>query len=103
MSVPVNSSKIELKGSGFFGFNYPTANAISSSTVMEDYIYAKSRIYNADSVLTGSKVDSETYSSFVSAQSTHNKTHEYGCFAYGNHIYKLKGYKDVIHETYGEW
>lgn len=93
------TSKLVLTGSGFFNWSYPTANAISSSTVMMDYIYAKSRIYRKD-VLEDSNTESENYSSFVSALSTANKTNSVSCKAYGNHVYQLEGYYDIMHETY---
>lgn len=75
----------------------PRATAKSSSTTMEDYIYAKARIYKSNGVLTAQKAESMNKSRYVSATTETREGHH---DAYGNHTYKLQGYKDVYHETY---
>jgi hypothetical protein len=99
-SNPINTSSIDCRYNIFFGSK---AIAESSSTTEEDYIYAKSRSYNSDDSLIDSKTDSENNSSFVSATSINDTFTVLGDYAYGNHVYKKSGYKDVIHETYDEW
>lgn len=95
-SAPVNTSNIKASNSvtGYY------AIATSSSTVQEDYIYAKSRVYNANDVLLDSDSNSEQYSKFVSASAKNTSAWVWFDYAYGNHIYKKSGYKDVVHETY---
>ncbi|GMQ57984.1 hypothetical protein AN1V17_23790 [Vallitalea sediminicola] len=99
-STPTNTSNIECIDP-FLANSYAIAK--SSSTVMEDYIYAKCRIYNGgDDSLVSSTEEDENYSSFVSAKAIDSGFYS-DDYAYGNHIYKLEGYKDVIHETYDEF
>lgn len=81
-----------------FGDSYAVAK--SSATVMEDYIYAKCRIYSdGDDSLVSSTEEEENNASFVSAKAVAN-TWYMDDYVYGNHIYKLDGHKDVVHETY---
>ncbi|MEG0578066.1 MAG: XoxI protein [Clostridia bacterium] len=98
-AAPVNTSNIICKNSIASG---TYALAKSSSTVKEDYIYAKVRVYNGAGSLNKSKASSENKSSYTSA------TVNPDCYlgnakAYGNHTYKLNGYKDIYHETVGRW
>ncbi|MGL5752966.1 MAG: hypothetical protein ACRCXT_20665 [Paraclostridium sp.] len=97
---PVNTSNIDTKrgiASGTF------ALAKSSSSVKEDYIYAKVRVYDKYGAINGKPVESsEKKSSYTSAKAVPTCNIN-GAYAYGNHTYKLSGYKDVFHETKSFW
>lgn len=92
-SNPINSSSVKR-------FLIPpliSATAITQSTVKEDFIQAKVRAYNDGGGLYGSKTDTGKKSSYAGIEYV-TKT-KWISFAYGNHVYKLSGYKDVYHET----
>lgn len=97
--APTNSSNLDTS-KPILGWGGYKAIAISKSTVMEDYISAKSRIYKDNGSLLASNFDEMKKASKVSATAeTNNLSYE----AYGNHTYKLAGYKDVYHETYKKY
>ncbi|MEG1311978.1 MAG: hypothetical protein RR835_10835 [Peptostreptococcaceae bacterium] len=98
-AAPKNTSTLSCKD-GIVTGTYALAQ--SSSSTKEDYIYAKTRVYDRHGALNASKVASEKKSSYTSAKAVPN------CLvtnakAYGNHTYKLSGYKDVYHETIASW
>jgi len=78
------------------------AVAASLSTVMEDFISAQARIYDTNLVLVDKDTQEQTYSAFVSATAYSGIGNPTNYPAIGNHVYRLEGYKDVIHETYSE-
>ncbi|PFE10614.1 XoxI protein [Bacillus cereus] len=84
-------------------FSDPYAVAKSSSTVTEDYIYAKARAFNSNGSLISTNSNSANKSSFVSATANNSSIYYGGHYAIGNHTYKLSGYSDVNHETKAYW
>ena len=74
-----------------------SATATSESTVKEDYIEAKVRAYYDTGGLMGTGVDSATKATYAGAQ--YSAGTKWVSKAYGSHVYKLSGYKDVYHET----
>ncbi|MCU4715782.1 hypothetical protein OCE25_26240 [Bacillus cereus] len=93
-AAPTNTSQVKR----FLVPPLISATATSNSSVKEDYISATVRAYNDSGGLWGTKSDSATKSSYAGA--TYDSGVKYIKFAYGSHVYKLAGYKDVVHETY---
>lgn len=100
-SLPQCTSKCSFKTPLF---SKPYILATSSATVVEDYIYAKARYYNSDDTLISQDEQQMNNSSYISAKAQGSAWGVYwGDYGYGNHIYRLDGYYDVICETYDEW
>lgn len=100
-STPTNTSNTKTY-SPIFGGSYAVSS--SSSTVMEDYIYVRCRTFNgSDGSLIDSKSAESNNSSYVSAKANNGTFYFGNDWAIGNHIYKLEGYKDVVHETKAYW
>lgn len=96
-AAPTNTSKTTAS-SPLFGDSY--AVSTSDSTIQEDSISAKCRVYDGDGSLLDSKEDKQTNSSHAGTPKTINGTAYYGNdYALGNHVYQEAGYYDVIHET----
>lgn len=101
MATPTNTSNTNTYVP-IFGGAYAVSN--SSSTTLEDYIYVKCRTFNGtDGALINSKSTSENKSSYVSARADNGTIYFANDWAIGNHIYKLSGYNDVVHETQANW
>ncbi|MFP7474644.1 XoxI protein [Niallia taxi] len=97
--APTNKSTTKV----YNNLNGAYALAKSTSTTKEDYIYAKVRTYHRTGYLMDSKSVSAKKSSSVTAKAENTTTILWGNYAIGNHTYKLKGYKDVVHETKDKW
>lgn len=95
-AAPVNSSKIDL--SWWLVPQTVSALATSNSTVLEDSIKARARLYKYGG-LVASGTNEEKKSKYAGRSVTYSSNRS-GTEAYGNHEYKLAGYKDVYHETY---
>ena len=74
-----------------------SATATSSSTTSLDYIEATVRAYYDTGGLMGTASDSAKKSSYAGAQ--YSSGFKFIDMAYGSHVYKNAGYKDIYHET----
>ncbi|KWW22123.1 XoxI protein [Peribacillus simplex] len=97
---PSNSSRIDVY-KPLLGKTYAVAK--SSSTVKEDYIYAKARTFNGDGALIKSNSTSAKKTTYTSVRADNGTIYSGNDWAIGNHTYKLKGYKDINHETKAYW
>ncbi|PEY98181.1 XoxI protein [Bacillus sp. AFS018417] len=101
MAVPSNTSNTNTY-TPFGGGTYAVSS--SSSTTLEDYIYAKCRTFNGtDGSLINSNSASANRSSYISAKANNGTIYFANDWAIGNHTYKLSGYNDVVHETKAYW
>ncbi|TCP54386.1 hypothetical protein EV586_1043 [Tumebacillus sp. BK434] len=75
------------------------ATATSDSTAIEDWIYAKARIYSSKGVLLGQAEDDQDYSNHAGASVSLSSIGTGADYALGNHTYIAAGYKTVYHET----
>lgn len=99
-ATPENTSRTETH---FPFLQTPYAISKSSSTTIEDYIYAKCRTFNGDGSLIKSTTQDAKKASYVSAKAMNSTYYVGNDYAIGNHTYKLSGYKDVVHETKAYW
>lgn len=98
-AAPSNTSRLKCSG-GIVG--QVKATATSSSSAKEDHILAKARIYKSGALIS-QKTDIQKKSSYAGIAANHPDGYYGGSTAYGNHEYKLSGYKDVYHETTARW
>lgn len=105
-TAPNYKSSIKCDRDGFGAYENPFAVAKSTSSKKIDYIYAKARAYDSDGVLMNSDSQEEENTSYVSATALYEKDSmifDSDSWALGNHTYRNKGYKDVVHETKDNW
>lgn len=75
----------------------------SDSTESIDYIYARVKSYDYDDTLLDEAEDSATNASHAGAKAGNGSGYVLGDYAYGNHVFKNDGYKDMIKESSDTW
>ncbi|OZU89355.1 hypothetical protein CIL03_06470 [Virgibacillus indicus] len=78
----------------------PYSLSTSKSTIKEDYIYTRARVFDKNGRTLSSKTDSQKKTNIVSATAYHpSLLWTKGDYGLGNHQYRTSGYKDVYHQT----
>ncbi len=95
------SWKVECSNSTFTG----GAKAIATSDATEpiDYIYARVKSYDSDDTLLDEAEDSSSNASHAGAKAGNGSGFVIGDYAYGNHVFKNDGYKDMTKESSDTW